>query len=132
MGKHNAFYIMVRVQCGKTRNSLSRNKNSSSQLFSNSFSKSTIFTKFLRKVVREFLQFPHSENVLSTYINWFHEKKLAEIRKTNHKMPSLRHKCGTTLAVTERFSRFDFTEINLFFFLCLPVLTSKYLVLFNT
>ena len=37
-----------------------RKKNSSNQLFSNFFSKTIAFTKFLRKKCeREFLQFPH-------------------------------------------------------------------------
>ena len=47
-------------QCGKTRNSLSLKKKSSNQLFSDFFSKTIVFTKFLRKMCeREFLQFPH-------------------------------------------------------------------------
>ena len=45
---------------GKARNSLSqKKKNSWNQLFSNFFSETITFTKFLRKNVREFSQFPH-------------------------------------------------------------------------
>ena len=52
------------TQCGKTRNSLSLKKLSSNQLFSNFFSKTIAFTKFLRKKCeREFLQFPHCVKV---------------------------------------------------------------------
>ena len=52
------------AQCGKTWNYLSLKKNSSNQLFSNVFSKTIAFTKFLRiKCEREFLHFPHCEQV---------------------------------------------------------------------
>ena len=55
---------VAETQCGKTRNSLSLKKLSSNQLFSNFFSKTIAFTKFLRKKCeREFLQFPHCVKV---------------------------------------------------------------------
>ena len=41
------------IQCGRTRNSLSRKFFSSNQLLSNFFSKTIAFTKFFRKSVRE-------------------------------------------------------------------------------
>ena len=56
------------TQCGKTSNSLSLKKNSSNQLFSNFFSKTIAFTKFLRKKCgREFLQFPHCTALTKKY-----------------------------------------------------------------
>ena len=42
------FYTVVSAQFGKTRNSLSPKNISSNHLFSNLFSKTVIFTKFLR------------------------------------------------------------------------------------
>ena len=67
---HNIVKIME-SQYGKTRNALSLKKISSNQLFSNFFSKTIAFTKFLRKKCeREFLQFPHCDhNIVHTVEN---------------------------------------------------------------
>ena len=55
LSRHNSS-----TQCGKTSNSFSLKKISSNQVFSNFFSKTIVFTKFLRrKCEREFLQYPH-------------------------------------------------------------------------
>ena len=55
------FHHLVSSQCWKTRNSLSPKKYSVKlTLYSNFFSKTVAFTKFLlKKCEREFLQFPH-------------------------------------------------------------------------
>ena len=69
--KLNSRKIWVAI-CKNEKFSLTE-KNSSNQLFSNFFSKTIAFTKFLRKKCdREFLQFPHC--VKNSTLNWFDEK----------------------------------------------------------